>query len=78
MCTAGYKAIFQDGAYPSAEYLAALHPDFADFPSTRLAPPDGAPLAALGSRAGGLSATAADWTGCRPASPSRPAMSTRT
>jgi len=24
-CTAGYKGIYQDGEYPSAEYLAALH-----------------------------------------------------
>jgi L-ribulokinase len=62
-CTAGYKGIYQDGEYPSAEYLAALHPDFADFPATRLVPPGGAPLAPLGSRVGSLSARAAEWTG---------------
>ena len=28
VCTAGYKGIFQDGTYPSAEYLAALDPRF--------------------------------------------------
>jgi L-ribulokinase len=28
-CTAGYKGIFQDGAYPSREFLAALNPGFA-------------------------------------------------
>ncbi|TRV76698.1 ribulokinase [Streptomyces sp. 130] len=58
-CTAGYKGIHQDGAYPSAAFLARLHPDFADFPATRLEHP----LSALGSRVGGLSARAADWTG---------------
>ena len=30
-CTAGYKGLFQDGSYPSASYLRALNPDFADF-----------------------------------------------
>ncbi|MEV7213311.1 ribulokinase [Kitasatospora cineracea] len=60
-CTAGYKGIFQDGGYPSEEYLAALHPQFADFARTRLEHPDG--LAALGSRVGSLTAEAAAWTG---------------
>jgi L-ribulokinase len=59
-CTAGYKGIYQDGAYPSAEYLRALNEDFADFPPTRLATK---PLSALGTPAGTLSATAAGWTG---------------
>lgn len=27
-CTAGYKMLVQDGAYPSSAYFAALHPDF--------------------------------------------------
>ncbi|UQX88413.1 ribulokinase [Jatrophihabitans telluris] len=58
-CTAGYKGIFQGGQYPSADYLAALHPDFADFPATRLAHP----LSNLGDAAGRLTAQAADWTG---------------
>ncbi|WP_407986445.1 ribulokinase [Kitasatospora sp. CMC57] len=58
-CTAGYKGIFQDGSYPSEEYLAALHPDFADFARTRLEHP----LAQLGSRVGSLTAEAAAWTG---------------
>ncbi|MEU5386003.1 ribulokinase [Kitasatospora cineracea] len=58
-CTAGYKGIFQDGGYPSEEYLAALHPGFADFARTRLEHP----LAPLGSRVGSLSARAAAWTG---------------
>ncbi|BAJ33170.1 ribulokinase [Kitasatospora setae] len=60
-CTAGYKGIFQDGGYPSEEYLAALHPGFADFARTRLEHPAG--LAPLGSRAGSLTAEAAAWTG---------------
>ena len=30
-CTAGYKGIYQDGHYPSEEYLKALNPAFADF-----------------------------------------------
>ena len=35
-CTAGYKGILQDGAYPSPEFLAALNPDFADFVATKV------------------------------------------
>ncbi|MEU3463778.1 ribulokinase [Streptomyces sp. NPDC006733] len=58
-CTAGYKGIHQNGGYPSAAYLAALNPDFADFARTRLEHP----LAPLGGRAGGLTAEAAAWTG---------------
>ncbi|MGI8880789.1 MAG: ribulokinase [Jatrophihabitans sp.] len=58
-CTAGYKGIFQDGAYPSREYLAALDPAFADFADTRLLHP----LSELGSAAGTLTAEAAGWTG---------------
>jgi L-ribulokinase len=59
-CTAGYKGIFQDGHYPSTEYLKALHPDFADFAQTRLA---GLPLSLLGGRAGELTAEGAVLTG---------------
>jgi len=59
-CTAGYKGIFQDGRYPSADYLKALHPEFGDFAQTRLA---GIELSALGSRAGSLTAEAAALTG---------------
>jgi L-ribulokinase len=58
VCTAGYKGIRQDGAYPSADYLAALNPAFAGF----VAKLDG-PLLPLGARAGGLTARAAAWTG---------------
>jgi L-ribulokinase len=59
VCTAGYKGIFQDGRYPSREYLAALNPDFARFADHKLAHP----LLPLGGRAGSLTARAASWTG---------------
>ena len=58
-CTAGYKGIYQDGHYPSDEYLAALDPRFAGFPAAKLA----REVSALGSRAGSLTAQAAAWTG---------------
>ncbi len=59
VCTAGYKGIFQDGAWPSREFLAELNPAFAGFVDDKVAHP----LAALGERAGGLTARAAAWTG---------------
>jgi L-ribulokinase len=58
-CTAGYKAIFQDGGYPSEDYLRALDERFADFVADKI----GGPLADLGARAGALTAQAAAWTG---------------
>ncbi|WP_433463190.1 ribulokinase [Spirillospora sp. CA-128828] len=58
ICTAGYKGIYQDGSYPSREFLAALHPGFADF-AAKL----GHDLEPLGGRAGTLTARAAAWTG---------------
>jgi L-ribulokinase len=57
-CTAGYKGIYQDGRYPSKDYLAALNPGFADF-TAKLEHP----ISPLGSRAGGLTGAAASWTG---------------
>ncbi len=60
--TAGFKAIWQEeNGYPSRDYFAALHPDLADVTTTKM----NAPLLPLGSRAGGLSAEAAAWTGLR-------------
>jgi L-ribulokinase len=56
--TAGYKGAHQDGRYPSAEYLGALHPSFGQL----LSKVD-YPLSAYGTRAGGLTAQAAQWTG---------------
>jgi L-ribulokinase len=58
-CTAGYKAIYQDGSYPSAEFLAALNPEFAGFATEKVE----RPIVPLGDRVGGLSARAARWTG---------------
>jgi len=58
-CTAGYKGIFQDGKYPSMEFLAALNPDFAGFAKGKLS----ADVVPLGSLAGRLTAEAAAWTG---------------
>ncbi|GAA1013260.1 ribulokinase [Acrocarpospora pleiomorpha] len=58
LCTAGYKGIFQDGNYPSREFLEALNPDFGDFVGKLEHP-----LSAMGERAGGLSARAAAWMG---------------
>jgi L-ribulokinase len=58
-CTAGYKGIWQDGHYPSRDFLAALNPDFAGFAEDKLT----YPISALGTRAGALTAEAADWTG---------------
>ena len=58
-CTAGYKGIYQDGHYPSRDYLAALNPRFASFAEDKLAHP----VSPLGARAGSLTAEAAGWTG---------------
>ncbi|HEX6361302.1 ribulokinase [Actinophytocola sp.] len=58
-CTAGYKGIYQDGAYPSEEFLRELHPDFAGFVKDKL----DHPIGQLGDRAGDLSKLAAYWTG---------------
>lgn len=60
-CSAGYKGILQDGSYPSREFLAELHPDFADVVEHKIAQPIGQ----LGDRAGTLTAEAAAWTGLR-------------
>jgi L-ribulokinase len=58
-CTAGYKGIWQDGRYPSREFLAALHPQFAGFAADKL----GHHIMPLGARAGSLTPEAAGWTG---------------
>jgi L-ribulokinase len=58
-CTAGYKAIHQDGRYPSEDYLRELDPRFGDFVAAKLE----TPLLSLGARAGDLTARAAEWTG---------------
>jgi L-ribulokinase len=61
-CTAGYKAIHQDDAYPSADYLAALNAAFAGFVADKVE----RPIAQLGERVGSLTAEAATWTGLAP------------
>jgi L-ribulokinase len=58
-CTAGYKGIRQDGAYPSRDFLEALNPGFASFVDDKL----DHPIGELGSAAGRLTAEAAAWTG---------------
>ena len=61
-CTAGYKAIYQDGKFPDKKYFAALHPDLADVIETKMKKE----LIPLGGRAGGLTEEAAAWMGLRP------------
>lgn len=59
VCSTGYKAIYQDGSYPSENFLAGLNPDFSDF-VTRLVDQE---IAQLGAVAGYLTEEAADWMG---------------
>ncbi|HEU4668292.1 MAG TPA: ribulokinase, partial [Arthrobacter sp.] len=58
-CTAGYKGIYQEGRYPSRDFLAALNPQFKDFVSGKLEHAIGR----LGDAAGYLTPEAAAWTG---------------
>src|SRR4029077_4714711 len=58
-CTAGYKGIYQNGSYPSREYLAALDPRFAGFADDKLAHP----ISPLGGLAGRLTPDASALTG---------------
>ena len=58
-CTAGYKAMVQGGDYPSRDYFAALHPDFADIVDDKMS----RDFAPLGAKAGGLTAAWAVVTG---------------
>ncbi|MET0455206.1 MAG: ribulokinase [Mycobacterium sp.] len=57
--TAGYKAIRQDGHYPSREFLAGLNAGFADFVADKI----DQPIGRLGEAAGTLTEQAAAWTG---------------
>lgn len=59
ICSAGYKGIYQDGLYPSPEFLAELNPDFKYFVRDKVEQPIGQ----LGERAGSLTKEAAGWTG---------------
>ncbi len=58
-CTAGYKAVRQDGQYPTRDYLGALADGFEGFVEDKVAHE----IADLGDRVGGLTAEAAGWTG---------------
>jgi L-ribulokinase len=58
-CTVGYKAIYQDGAYPTEDFLGALNPGFARFVTDKVE----RPIAQLGDRVGSLTEEAASWTG---------------
>ena len=58
-CTAGYKALVQGGEFPSNDYFAALHPDFADIVDKKMS----REFVQLGDRAGGLTKTWAEATG---------------
>jgi L-ribulokinase len=60
-CTAGYKAMVQEGEYPPSDYFGALHPDFANIVDTKMS----RKLANLGDRAGGLTAEFAQLTGLK-------------
>ena len=55
----GYKRIYQDGHYPSAEYLEALAPGFGRVYEEKMS----APIVELADKVGGLSEEAAHWTG---------------
>ena len=61
-CTAGYKAMVQNGDYPSPEYFAALNVDFANVVDEKMT----REFAPLGQRAGGLTQVLADATGLKP------------
>jgi L-ribulokinase len=65
ICTAGYKEIYQDGKYPSRDYLIALNPKFEDFVERLVTHP----LAQLGDCAGTISESAAKLTGLREGTP---------
>lgn len=58
-CATGYKAIYQDGRFPDADFLTALHPSFGGFVDDKLA----RTVAPLGDCAGTLTSEAAAWTG---------------
>jgi L-ribulokinase len=64
-CTAGYKAMHQDGDFPTHDYFAALHPDFEHVVDHKMS----RELMPLGARAGSLTEEAAGWTGLHPGTP---------
>ena len=75
-CTAGFKAARQDGAYPSPDYFAALHPDFERFALEKLDRPIGA--ARRARPAGSRTRCGGPHRACPPGSPCAWATSTPT
>lgn len=61
-CTAGYKAIVQDGQYPTKDYFDALAPGFGSIVDTKMS----REFAQLGAKAGSLTEQAASWMGLKP------------
>ncbi len=61
-CTAGYKAIVQNGSYPSKDYFEALAPGFGGVIDTKMS----RSFAQLGAKAGSLTEQAAAWMGLKP------------
>jgi L-ribulokinase len=59
MCTAGYKAMVQDGDFPSKAYFKALHPDFENVVDEKI----GREFAELGAKAGDLTPAMAELIG---------------
>ncbi|MFC4640392.1 ribulokinase [Deinococcus hohokamensis] len=62
ICTAGYKAMYQDGAYPSFDFFEALNPAFAHVIDEKFS----RDLRPLGSCAGQLTEAAGRLTGLNP------------
>ncbi len=58
----GYKRMYQDGAYPSKEFLGALNPEFADVFETKMP----APVLPLGEKVGTLNERGQQLTGLGP------------
>ncbi|NDJ62675.1 MAG: ribulokinase, partial [Chloroflexi bacterium] len=61
-CTAGYKAIVQDGQFPDRAFFAALDERFAAVVDEKMS----REFAPLGGRAGDLTTEAATWMGLKP------------
>jgi len=61
-CVVGYKALYQDDAYPSPDFLASLDPRLETVFSDKLS----GPVTPVGTLAGRLTERAAEWLGLRP------------